>query len=172
MRLLKSPSGASLKSVLPGNAALVTGWKELPKAGDEVLQGTESEIKRAIANRARKADIEATIQDAEAINESRRAERELQKEIEELEELGEDPRQGLKAKEDGKKELRLIIKGDVSGTVEAVSGALQGIGNHLAGVKIVAEGVGEVSESDVTRAKAAEGSYSLLHPLYHVANIF
>ena len=161
-----------MKSVLPGNAALVTGWKELPKAGDEVLQGTESEIKRAIANRARKADIEATIQDAEAINESRRAERELQKEIEELEELGEDPRQGLKAKEDGKKELRLIIKGDVSGTVEAVSGALQGIGNHLAGVKIVAEGVGEVSESDVTRAKAAEGSYSLLHPLYHVANIF
>ena len=41
--------------------------------------------------------------------------------------------------------------------LEAVAGALQGIGNHLAGVKVVASGVGPVTESDVMRAKASEG---------------
>lgn len=152
VRLLKSPSGESLKSVTPGTAALVSGWKELPKAGDEVLTGSESDIKKALANRERKADLEATIQDAEAINESRRAERELQQR--EAEGVVVNPH----AKKEGeKKELRLIVKGDVSGTVEAVCGAVSGIGNHIAGVKVVAQGVGEVSESDVMRAKAVEG---------------
>ena len=156
VRILKSPAGQSLKSVPPGSAALVSGWKELPKAGDEVLQGSESDIKRAIANRIRKADIEATIQDAEAINESRRAERELQQKEAEAEASGTTLRPTEKAE---KLELRLVIKGDVSGTVEAVTGAVQGIGNHLAGVKVVAQGVGEVSESDVMRAKAVDGKY-------------
>lgn len=139
---------------MPGTAALVSGWKELPKAGDEVLMGSESEIKKALANRQRKADLEATIQDAEAINESRRAERELQQ----LEAVQGTPVNQRANKENEKKELRLIIKGDVSGTVEAVEGAVSGIGNHLVGVKVVATGVGEVSESDVMRAKAVDGA--------------
>jgi len=60
-------------------------------------------------------------------------------------------------KEEGPKELRLIIKGDVSGTVEAVVGALHGIGNKLAKVKIVQSSVGDVTDSDVTLAKAIGG---------------
>ncbi|GJE95177.1 translation initiation factor IF-2 [Phanerochaete sordida] len=152
VRLLKSPAGESLKAVGPGTAALVSGWKELPKAGDEVLTGTDGEIKKALANRARKADLEATIQDAEAINESRRAERELVQS-----EAAGAPAAPTRATGTEKKELRLIVKGDVSGTVEAVCGAVVGIGNHIAGVKVVAQGVGEVSESDVMRAKAVEG---------------
>jgi len=52
----------------------------------------------------------------------------------------------------------LIIKGDVSGSVEAVTGALEGIGNHLAKVKVVSTGVGEVSESDISLARAIEGA--------------
>ena len=60
---------------------------------------------------------------------------------------------------EGPKELRVIVKGDVSGSVEAVAGAIQGIGNHVAQVKVVASGVGEVTESDVMRAKAAEGVF-------------
>jgi translation initiation factor IF-2 len=51
----------------------------------------------------------------------------------------------------------LVVKGDVSGSVEAVVGALQGIGNKDAVVKVVTTGVGDVSESDVMMAKAAEG---------------
>jgi len=51
----------------------------------------------------------------------------------------------------------LIIKGDVSGTVEAVVGSLEGIGNKEAGVKIIHTGVGEVGESDVSMAEASQG---------------
>ena len=71
-----------------------------------------------------------------------------------------EPRAGEK---EGPKELRLIIKGDVSGSVEAVVNALEVIGNDLAKTKIVATGVGDVLESDVMRAKAADGARCSVH---------
>ena len=67
-----------------------------------------------------------------------------------------------KAEEDtGAKELRLVIKADVSGSAEALTEALQYIGNDEARVKIVTSDVGEVSEPDVLRAKAADGTFLL-----------
>jgi len=51
-----------------------------------------------------------------------------------------------------------VVKGDVSGSVEAVVDALQSIGNKEACVKIVSSGVGDVTESDVLRAQAAQGT--------------
>jgi hypothetical protein len=118
-----------------------------------VLQGSEVDIKKAVVNRLRKAEIEASLVDVEAINVNRRQERERR----ELEaELGEDAKE-IDETPVGPKELRLIVKGDVSGSVEAVVGALQGIGNGKAVTKIVSSGVGDVSESDVMMAKAVGG---------------
>ncbi|KAI0687126.1 initiation factor 2 [Cytidiella melzeri] len=151
VRLLTSPHGTSVKTVGPGAAVVVTGWKDVPNAGEEVISGSESDIKRAISNRLRKAELEATLKDLDSINETRRTEREA-RETEGQEE------QTQKPVEETKKELKLMIKGDVSGTVEAVAGSLQGIGNHLTGVKIIATGVGPVTESDVMRAKASEAT--------------
>ena len=62
--------------------------------------------------------------------------------------------------EGGKRELKIVVKGDVSGSVEALVGALEGIGNHLAGVRIVSTGVGDVTESDIMMAKSVDGSSS------------
>lgn len=157
VRILTSPSGSSVKSVLPGTAAVVSGWKELPKAGDEVLSGPESDIKRALANRLRKAEEITLLEDMETLNQNRREERERK----EAEENTEGNAETLPEAEpqSQKKELRIVLKGDVSGSVEAVEGALQGIGNDLAGVKIVSTGVGDVTESDVSRAKAVEGEF-------------
>lgn len=61
----------------------------------------------------------------------------------------------------------------MSGSVEAVEGALQGIGNHLAGVKNVASGVGDVSESDILRAKAVDGTCSIIRqwPSTHTGSL-
>ncbi|KAI9065099.1 initiation factor 2 [Trametes sanguinea] len=151
VRLLTDHNGKAVKVAYPGMAVTVSGWKELPNAGDEVLTGSEADIKKALTNRLRKAEIEASLEDLEAINEHRRSERE-KREAEDGEEGAEVPQT-----EEGPKQLRLIIKGDVSGTVEAVKGSLSGIGNDLAKVKIVATGVGEVTESDVLRAKTAGG---------------
>lgn len=63
----------------------------------------------------------------------------------------------LSAGGDQIKELLLIIKADVSGTVEAVVGALEGIGNKEAKVKILTSAVGPVTQADVDMARTAGG---------------
>lgn len=150
-------SDKAVKAAYPGMAVTVTGWKSLPNAGDEVLQGTEAEVKKAITNRERKAELEATMEDLEVINEQRRLERD-RREAEEAEEVEEEPN-GRHRVEQGLKELRLLVKGDVSGSVEAVVDALQCVGNKEACVKIISSGVGDVTESDVWRAQAAQGKH-------------
>jgi translation initiation factor IF-2 len=130
-------------------AVTVSGWKSLPKAGDEVLDASEGDIKKAIANRLRREATEALQEDAEAINESRRQEREARAE-------GEDA-PVVPVANDDPKELRLLIKGDVSGSCEALEGALNNIGNNIAISKVIHTGVGDITESDILLAKAANG---------------
>ena len=55
-----------------------------------------------------------------------------------------------------KKVLNVILKSDVAGTSEAIVGALADIGNDDASIKIVASGVGGISESDANLALATE----------------
>ena len=55
-----------------------------------------------------------------------------------------------------KKVLNVILKSDVAGTSEAITAALSEIGNSEASIKIVASGVGGISESDVNLALATE----------------
>ncbi|PFH50083.1 hypothetical protein AMATHDRAFT_146107 [Amanita thiersii Skay4041] len=152
VRLMKDSTGAGVKSAYPGMAVTVSGWKTLPTAGEEVLQGAEAEVKKAVANRERKAEIEASLADVDAINASRQQDRQrrtLEAETDELvEEVG----------ETGVKELKLVVKADVSGSAEAVVGALQGIGNDKAMTKIIFSGVGDISEADVMMAKAVGGT--------------
>jgi translation initiation factor IF-2 len=52
----------------------------------------------------------------------------------------------------GKKEFTLLIKGDVQGSVEAIAGALEKLGNEEVAARIIHSGVGGISESDVTLA--------------------
>ncbi|KAF9458674.1 hypothetical protein BDZ94DRAFT_1270200 [Collybia nuda] len=155
VRVMTNSTGAVIKAALPGTAVTVSGWKTLPNAGDEVLQGTEAEVKKAINNRIRKAEIEASLVDVEAINASRRQEREEREIMQQLKAVATNPEPQLGKK--GPKELRLIIKADVSGSAEAVTGALEGIGNKQVITRIVSSGVGEISESDITMAKAVGG---------------
>ena len=159
VRVMTDSAGATVKAALPGMAVTVSGWKTLPKAGDEVLQGTEAEVKRAITNRLRKAEIESSLADVEAINSRRRQER--KRRALELEN-GEDDKGLLQGENTGPKELRLIIKADVSGSAEAVVGALQGLGNKEAVTRIISSGVGDISESDVMMAKAVGGLLSFI----------
>ncbi|KAG8896834.1 hypothetical protein FRC00_005205 [Tulasnella sp. 408] len=63
----------------------------------------------------------------------------------------------VQEQDDDIKELRLIVKADVSGTIEAVVGAISGIGNKEARVSIIQSGVGDVTDSDVALAKTTDG---------------
>lgn len=55
----------------------------------------------------------------------------------------------------GKKELPILIKGDVQGSVEAINGALEKMGTDEVMARIVHSGVGGITESDVTLASAS-----------------
>ncbi|MES2905746.1 MAG: translation initiation factor IF-2, partial [Pseudomonadota bacterium] len=56
----------------------------------------------------------------------------------------------------GKKELLLVVKGDVQGSVEAIAGTLEKQGNDEVGVRIIHSGVGGITESDITLANASK----------------
>ena len=55
-----------------------------------------------------------------------------------------------------RKELPIIIKGDVQGSVEAINGALGALGNDEVGARILLAGVGGITESDITLANASK----------------
>lgn len=184
VRQLLQPDGRPTKKVLPGFAAQVAGWRELPQAGDEMLGvQDEAQCKRAIDNRKRAKEEQALLHDAEQIDQERRrkAEEDAQRErdaqmarrqltmLQRAEQEGtmdadavaaavrqERLRadEGSAAPEPERRKLCLILKADVSGTVEALAGAVGSIGNAMAGVQIVAQGVGDVTESDINTAHA------------------
>jgi translation initiation factor IF-2 len=58
-------------------------------------------------------------------------------------------------KTSGRKEFPLVIKGDVQGSVEAITGALDKLGTPEVMARILYAGVGGITESDVTLAEAS-----------------
>ncbi|GAA6043629.1 hypothetical protein JCM8097_008299 [Rhodosporidiobolus ruineniae] len=170
VRTLLPPSGKAVPAAYPGQPVEVTGWKDLPSAGDLVLEAaSEDEAKKAVANRLRRIEDDKMWRDVEVINEKQRRDAEILQLRREEEEKAR--AKGLKgnavlhagnaaveeltgAEDGGVKELLLVVKADVSGTVEAVVGALEGIGNKEAKVKILSSAVGDVSQADVDMARA------------------
>ncbi|WFC97911.1 translation initiation factor IF-2 [Malassezia yamatoensis] len=147
----------------------------------------ENACKRAVENRKRVLEQASLLHDAEQIDERRRLiaeaealkERQSFEERKRLRELRKQEQEGkldeeALAKEtesrieseqsnqptepnDTRKELLLILKGDFSGTVEALAGAIQDIGNAHAGVRIVSQSVGDPTDGDVQTAHAVGG---------------
>jgi translation initiation factor IF-2 len=58
-------------------------------------------------------------------------------------------------KTSGRKDFPLIIKTDVQGSLEAISGALEKLGTDEVGARIIHSGVGGITESDVTLAESS-----------------
>ncbi|OCF42365.1 translation initiation factor IF-2 [Kwoniella heveanensis CBS 569] len=171
VRQMQDDKGKAIREALPGTPVSITGWKELPSAGDELLEAVkgEDEAKKAVNNRKRDEERKKLMADVEQINAKRREERlrlEAEAAAAEAAATGEaageaaegDAVASARAKEDERKILRLVIKADVSGTVEAVVGSLEHIGNKEAGVKIIHTGVGDVTESDVALAQASNAT--------------
>ena len=55
----------------------------------------------------------------------------------------------------GRKELPLVIKGDVQGSVEAIMAALEKLGTDEVVARVLHAGVGGITESDITLAEAS-----------------
>ncbi|MGZ6071007.1 MAG: translation initiation factor IF-2 [Myxococcaceae bacterium] len=136
LRAMKDGRGQPVKEVTPGYPTEVVGLSGVPTAGD-VLNVVEDE----------KAAKE--IADHRALKER---EVELGKNVKEsLETLLQRARTGEA------KELRLVLKGDVQGSVEAVAQAVTKLAGPKVGVDIIHKGVGAMTESDVMLAAASKG---------------
>lgn len=130
-------------------AALLQDAEKIDERRRKIAEAEEKKERIAFEERQRlrelqKKESEGKLDEAalaEAIQEQRRAQ------------LGQD---GDMA-EEARKELLLILKGDFSGTVEALSGAVSDIGNSHAGVRIVSQSVGDPTEGDVQTAHAVGG---------------
>ena len=169
---MTTADGKSVKFALPGSAVEVAGWKDRPNAGDQVLQATkESDAKLAVRNRLFQREQKRDQQTIDLLNQRRlAAKRELYQEREKKMVAAEVRRAGktlpgiLKETAEEKKGpnmVRFVVKADVSGSAEAVEEAIKDLGNEEVKVEVVNTSVGEITESDIAIAAAADGLVTL-----------
>ena len=134
VRAMMNERGQRIKNAGPSDAVQVLGFDQVPQSADIfAVVEDEKEIKRIASERQRlKREID-------------------QKKIATL------SLDGMSAliKEGAIKNLPIIIKGDVDGSIEALSEQLEKIANDEVGVQVVHKSVGMVSESDVLLASAS-----------------
>jgi len=133
VRGLINSAGVRVKSVGPGQPAIVLGLDGVPAAGDELRgMSSESAARDVVAYRINKSK--------EAANRIKRSS---------LEELF--------AKRDDNKKLMLplVLRADVQGSVEAIRDMLKKIDTEKVGIDILSSGVGQITEGDVRLAAAS-----------------
>ena len=165
VRTMKNEAGVSITTAGPGTPVEIDGWREQPKAGDEVLQANDEQHAKAVVQiRLERAEITRLSADMTAINESRRIEqekREQDKWVSEEKLTEHDSRQvspkGHLESPTGVKDVFFVVKADVSGSVEAVVNSVSALGNEEVRANVLRATVGSASESDIELAAAARG---------------
>jgi len=134
VRAMVNDRGRRVKDAPPAMPVSILGLSEVPSAGDTfVVYDDERKAAKLVEKRVAKVRAEA---------------------------LGAQTRVTLddlfsKIKEGEMKELNVILKGDVQGSVEALRGSLEKIEVEGVRVKVVHQGVGAINESDVILATAS-----------------
>jgi translation initiation factor IF-2 len=160
VRSLRNEAGVVVKEAGPGIAVEVDGWRDQPIAGDEVLQANDEQHATSVSElRVDKVEREQMALDMQAINSSRRLEAERREAEEAAAKAAKNGEEELipEAKEKGPEVVSFIIKGDVSGSVEAVIDSISALGNGEVTTRILRHGVGPPSEFDIQHAADASG---------------
>lgn len=166
VRVMKDEHGKPLKIAKPSQPVEISGWKELPDAGEVGLQAKdESFAKKVIANRERRKRMMEEAEQVDLMNQQRvKIIRDSQREerISELQLQGftmediKDLEPELFDEDTNKmKKVNFIIKADVSGSCEAVKQSISGLGNEEVSSHVLFEEVGSPTETDINRAKDA-----------------
>jgi len=135
IKAIKLDDGSSVKEIGPSTPAAIVGLNEVPGAGEElVVMKTDKEVRELAA---------------------KRAEYDRAKQLSKTYKASLDDLSALIA-EGQLKSLPVIIKADVQGSLEAIKGSLAKLRNEEVKVNIIHEGVGGVTESDLTLADASE----------------
>ncbi|KAJ4292930.1 translation initiation factor IF-2 [Collariella sp. IMI 366227] len=178
IRSLRNEAGVEVDEALPGTAVEVLGWKEPPDAGDQVLQAPdEGKAKNAVRYRQEqkeRGEIIGQMAQIEQDRQKREEQRAREKAAEEAAGtsrrrrhnsytpagLDENPEAaaeagGEESPAEQLKQVPFIVKGDVHGSVEAVSLALMEQGNNEIRAKVLISAPGQIVESDVELAAVA-----------------
>ncbi len=127
--------GQRIKQALPAEPALILGLNGAPTAGDTFhVMSTEQEA-REIANKREQLQREQGLRTQKMLT---------------LDEVGRRIALG------GFQELNIIVKGDVDGSIEALSDSLIKLSTEKIQVNVIHKAVGQISESDVSLAEASD----------------
>jgi len=134
VRAMMNERGQRIKEAGPSVPVQILGFDQVPQSADIfAVFGNEREIKRIASERSRlKREIDQKKISAQSLD-----------------------AMSVLIKEGAIKNLPIIIKGDVDGSIEALSEQLTKIANDEVGVQVIHKAVGMVSESDVLLASAS-----------------
>ncbi|XP_017321988.1 translation initiation factor IF-2, mitochondrial isoform X2 [Ictalurus punctatus] len=175
VRLLFDENGRTVTSVGAGIPVEIVGWKDLPSAGEEILEvESEQRAREVVEWRTYMEEQNKLKEDQQAIEAKQKQHQEsYQKERESLAHLNWRQRKVARYKankhhiacrpsEKTKAEdhsLSLIVKGDVDGSVEAILNILESYdAEEQCALDIVHFGVGDISENDINLAETFSGT--------------
>ncbi|GGC90094.1 translation initiation factor IF-2 [Thalassobacillus devorans] len=136
VRAMVNDLGRRVKSAGPSTPVEITGLNDVPQAGDRFLAFEDEKKARAIGEARQQKQIEAQRSDKTKVS---------------LDDLFEQIKQG------DIKDINLIVKADVQGSVEALASSLEKIDVEGVKVNIIHTGVGAINESDINLASASNG---------------
>lgn len=135
VRAMFDSYGNRIKEATPSTPVEILGFEELPSAGDDFIVTEDEEKARKIAEyRQRKARETEAAQVAKIS----------------LEKLFE------KLKEGELKDLKIVLKADTQGTLEALKSSLIKLSTEKVKVSVIRAGIGAITESDVLLASASD----------------
>jgi len=134
VRAMFDDRGRALEEAGPSTPVAVLGLESMPDSGDTFLVVADRDKAKGIAQYRKMKEREAQLAKSSRVS---------------LEGLAEQIRQA------GVKDLPLIIKGDVTGSVEVLADSLVRMSTDKVRVKVLHSGVGSITESDVLLAAAS-----------------
>jgi len=133
VRAMLNERGASLKEAGPSVPVEIVGLAEVPQSGDEFNAVEDERMARTLADQRREKARNDALSAAAKVN---------------LDDL-------FSQIKEGAKELNIIVKADVGGSVEAVRASLEKLTNEEVKVKVIHGAVGGITESDVMLASSS-----------------
>ena len=134
VRAMFDDRGAQLETAPPSTPVEILGMEGLPHAGDQFVVVADRDKARGISEYREQKTREAVLAKSSRVS---------------LEGLAE------QIKTAGTKELNIILKGDVGGSVEVLNDLLGKLSNDKVRLKVLRSGVGAITESDVLLASAS-----------------
>ncbi|MEN2464532.1 translation initiation factor IF-2 [Ornithinibacillus sp. JPR2-1] len=134
VRAMVNDLGQRVKEAGPSTPVEITGLNDVPQAGDQFLVFDDEKTARQIGEARQQKQIQENRSETNKVS---------------LDDLFEQIKQGEM------KEINVIIKADVQGSVEALASSLQKIEVEGVKIKIIHTGVGAITESDIILASAS-----------------